>query len=329
MMHSLTKAYAVLLAVSAGMLAVQSAQAQGTYPTKPIRMIVPFAPGGATDVVGRVIALKLTEALGQTVVVDNRGGGGGSIGAELGARAVPDGYTLTFGNVSSNALIENTQPGIRVKPSRDLVCVIMAAEVPSLFIINNAIPADGLRQLVDLIKAKPGRWSYGSGGTGTYTHLDMLQLARSAGIDLVHIPYKSGGLVTIGLLANEIQMMFTSTAAVIEIVRAGRVKALAVTARERIPHLPNVPTMAESGFPGIGSVAWNGMFVPPATPKAIVSKLNATVQQLMERPDVKEILFKSVALPAARNSPEQCTAFVRGESDRWAKFIREANVRID
>lgn len=328
MMRTLAKALVVLLALSAG-LALPDARAQGPYPTKPIRMIVPFAPGGATDVVGRVIAVKLTETLGQTVIVDNRGGGGGSIGAELGARAVADGYTLTFGNVSSNALIENTQPGIRVKPSRDLACVVMAAEVPSLFIINNSIPADNLRQLVELIKSKPGKWSYGSGGTGTYTHLDMLQLARSAGIDLVHIPYKSGGLVTTGLLSNEIQMMFTSTAAVIEIVRAGRVKALAVTARARIPHLPNVPTMAEAGFPGIGSVAWNGMFAPPATPRAIVNKLNAAVQQLIERPDVKEILFKSVALPAARNSPEQCTAFVRGEADRWAKFIREANVKID
>jgi tripartite-type tricarboxylate transporter receptor subunit TctC len=317
-----------VLAACLGLIA-PAAPAQGTYPTKPIRLIVAFAPGGATDVVGRIVATRMTEALGQTMVVDNRGGGGGSLGSELTAQAVPDGYTLMFGNVSSNALIENTRPDLRIKPSRDLACVSMAAEIPSLFVLNSAVAADSLRRLAEMIKASPGKWSYGSGGTGTYTHLDMLQLARVLGVELVHIPYKSGGLATTGLLTGEIQFMLTSTAAVIDHVRGGRVKGLAVTGQSRVPSLPNVPTMAEAGFPGIGSVAWNGMFAPLATPRAIVNRLNAAVQQTIERPDVKEQLLRSGALPAARNTPDECAAFVRADSARWAKFLREANVRIE
>lgn len=329
-MRSSGKAAVVLFAVCAGLVVARDVQAQGTYPSKPIRMIVAFAPGGASDVVGRLVALKLTDMLAQTVVVDNRGGGGGIIGTEIAARAAADGYTLLFGNVSTNALIENTAGDtLRVKPSRDFACVSLVSQVPSLFVTSNSIPAENLRQLVQLMKSRPGKWSYGSGGVGTYTHLDMLQFARSIGVELVHVPFRSAGLVITSLLGNEIQLAFTSTAAVIEYVRAGRVKALAVTAQSRIPHLPNIPTMAEAGSPGIGTTAWNGVFAPIATPKPIVNKLHATIQQLTERPDVKDLFFKNVMLPAAKGSPEECSAFVRADAQRWAKFVREANVKID
>ena len=320
----------LLLAALASLAAAADTQAQRTYPNRPIRMIVAFAPGGASDVVGRMIAPKLTDMLGQQVVVDNRGGGGGSIGVELAVRAAPDGYTLLLGNVSGVALIENI-PGnaMRVKPSRDLACVSLAADLPSLFLLNNSVPENNLRELVALIKSKPGKWSYGSGGLGTYKHLDMLQFARASGTGLVHIPYKSGGLSTIGLLSNEIQLLFTSAAASTEQVRAGRVKAMAVTARNRIAQLPDIPTMAEAGFPGIGTLAWNGVFAPLATPRTIVNKLNAAIRQIIERPDVKELFFKNTVLPAEKNSPEECTAFVRADAQRWEKIIREANVKID
>jgi tripartite-type tricarboxylate transporter receptor subunit TctC len=324
-----------LLALALAMLAPAAAHAQAKgpdgFPQRPVRVLVPYAPGGATDIIARHLALRLTDLWGTSVVIDNRAGASGNIALETAARATPDGYTLFVGNVTTNAISETTFAGVlTIKPSEDLAGITNLVEIPHGLLVNPAFPAQNVRQLIDYAKANPGKVNYGSAGIGSYPHLDMLVFMRAAGIQMNHIPYKAGaaGFVT-ALISNEIQCVFGNLASTIEHIRAGRMRVLAVTMPARIPELPNVPTMTEQGFPGVGTNAWNGAFAPKGVPGPLLAYLYQSMVQVMERPDMKETLGKQMMAVSLSKSPADYTAFVRAETKKWAAVVRENNVKIE
>ena len=301
------------------------------FPKKPVRMIIPFAPGGATDIVARQVANQLTDAWGQSVIVDNRSGASGNIALEVAARAIPDGYTLFVGNVSTNAINETTfAEMLKVKPSKDLTGVTNLVEIPHILAAGASVPAKTVRELIDYSKQPSTKLNYASAGIGTYPHHDMVVFLKTSGANVTHVPYKAGaaGMVP-GVLGGETQIMFVNLASTIEHVRNNRIKALATTAPNRLPELPNVPTMKESGFAGVGTNAWNGMFAPAGTPRATVNSIHAKVTEVMQRPVLKEQLAKMMMAVSLSATPEAYTAFVRGETEKWAKVVRENNIRIE
>ena len=301
------------------------------FPKKPVRMIIPFAPGGATDIVARQVANQLTDAWGQSVIVDNRSGASGNIALEVAARAIPDGYTLFVGNVSTNAINETTfAEMLKVKPSKDLTGVTNLVEIPHILAAGASVPAKTVRELIDYSKQPSTKLNYASAGIGTYPHHDMVVFLKTSGANATHVPNTAGaaGMVP-GVLGGETQIMFVNLASTIEHVRNNRIKALATTAPNRLPELPNVPTMKESGFAGVGTNAWNGMFAPAGTPRATVNSIHAKVTEVMQRPVLKEQLAKMMMAVSLSATPEAYTAFVRGETEKWAKVVRENNIRIE
>jgi tripartite-type tricarboxylate transporter receptor subunit TctC len=245
--------------------ALAAAQSAENYPSRPIRVLIPYAPGGATDIVARYLASKLNDVLGQPVIIENRPGASGNIALEAVIKAAPDGYTLFVGNVTTNAINETTIG--TVKPSRDLIGITELAEIPHIVAASTAFPANTLAEAIDYAKKNPGKANYASAGIGSYPHLDMLKFAKAAGIDVTHVPYKNGaaGMVP-SLMANETQLAFINLSSTIEQIKAGKMKALATTAPSRLAELPNLPTLAELGYAGIGTNAWQAIFAPAATP---------------------------------------------------------------
>ena len=278
-MGHLFGATALATALIAGTAGPALGQSVDAYPGKPVRVLVPYAPGGATDIIARHVTLKLSEATGQQFIVDNRAGASGNIALELAARAAPDGYTLLIGNVSTNAINETTfTQSLRVVPSRDFAGVTNLIEIPHIVAATPGLPANDIKQFIELARRPDSRINYGSAGIGTYPHLDMVVFAKAAGIEVTHVPFKGGaGQMVPGLISGEVQVMFVNLASSLPQVRAGRMKALATTAAQRLPELPGVATMAEQGYPGIGTNAWNGMFAPAAVPKAVLQKIYALV----------------------------------------------------
>jgi len=308
-----------------------NAQPTANFPTKPVRVIVPYAPGGATDIIARFVSVKLNELWNVPVIIDNRSGASGAIALEATAKATPDGYTLLVGNVTTNAITETTlASALHIKPSQDLMGVTNLIEIPHALLAYPGFPATNVRQLVDYAKANTGKINYGSAGVGSYPHLDMLLFSRAAGIDMNHVPYKAGaaGFVT-ALISNEIQIVFGNLASTLEHVRANRIKALAVTMAARIPELPNVATMTEQGFPGIGTNAWNGMFAPVGLPAPVLERIYKSVLQIMERPDMKETLAKQMMTVSLSKSPRAYSDFIKTETRKWASVIKENNVKIE
>lgn len=301
------------------------------YPNRPLRMIVPFAPGGATDIIARHVATRMNEAWGQPVVVDNRSGASGNLALDAAARATPDGYTLFVGNVSTNAINETTFAAtLRSKPSRDLAGVTNLIEIPHILAVHPAVPATTVRQFVERAKAPGFKLNYGSAGIGTYPHLDMVVFSRAAGFEGTHIPYKGGaGQMVPAIISGEVQAIFVNLASTLEHVRSGRIRALATAAPARLAELPSVPTMTESGFPGIGTNAWNGMFVPAAVPKPVLQRIHAKVTELLSRQDMRETLAKQMMTPSPSKSPEDFTAFVRREAAKWAKVVQENQIKVE
>ena len=306
-------------------------QSVDTYPGKPVRVLVPYAPGGATDIIARHVTLKLSEATGQQFIVDNRAGASGNIALELAARAAPDGYTLLVGNVSTNAINETTfTQSLRVVPSRDFAGVTNLIEIPHIVAATPSLPANDIKQFIELAKRPDSRINYGSAGIGTYPHLDMVVFAKAAGIDVTHVPFKGGaGQMVPGLISGEVQVMFVNLASSLPQVRAGRMKALATTAAQRLPELPGVATMAEQGYPGIGTNAWNGMFAPAAVPKAVLDRIYALVAGILQRPEMQEMLAKQLMTVTLSKSPAAYTEFVKEETRKWARVVKENNIRIE
>ena len=313
------------------MLAVAPAMAQDSYPGKPVKILVPYGPGGATDIIARIVAQRLTESLGQTFLVENRPGANGNLALEAAAKAPPDGYTLLVGNVSTNAINENIfAQQLQIKPSRDLAGIAKLVEIPHIVVASASFPPNTIAELIAAAKKEPGKINFASVGLGSYPHLDMERLMKAAGIELTHVPYKGGaGQAIPAMIAGEVQLAFFNMASLLPHIRSGRLKALAAIPAQRLPELPNVPTLAEQGFPGIGTNAWQGMFAPAATPKPVIDRLHGAVVAVLTRPEQKEGLAKQMMSVEVSQSPQEFTDLVRRETAAWGEFLREARIRID
>jgi tripartite-type tricarboxylate transporter receptor subunit TctC len=301
------------------------------YPAKPVRILVPYGPGGATDIIARIVAAKLTESLGQSFIVENRPGANGNIALEAAAKAAPDGYTLLVGNVSTNAINENIFAGqLTIRPSRDLVGVTKLVEIPHIVVASASFPANNIAELIALAKKEPGKINFASVGLGSYPHLDMEKFMKATGTEMTHVPYKGGaGQAIPAMVAGEVQLAFFNMASLLPHIKSGRLKALAAIPTQRLPELPNVPTLAEQGFPGIGTNAWQGMFAPAATPKAVVDKLHASVSAALGRADQKEGLAKQMMSVELSKSPTDFTELVRKETQDWGEFLRGTRIKLD
>src|SRR2546423_1539376 len=308
-----------------------SAAAQDNFPSKPVRILVPYGPGGATDIIARIVAARLSESLGQTFLVENRPGANGNIALEAAAKAAPDGYTLLVGNVSTNPINENIYADpLPIRPSRHLAGVTKLVEIPHVLVANASFPANNVAELVAEAKKAPGKINYASVGMGSYPHLDMERLMRATGIQLTHVPYKGGaGQAIPAMIAGEVQVAFFNMASLLPLIRSGRLKALAAVPTQRLAELPNVPTLAEQGYPGIGTNAWQGLFAPAATPKPIIDKLYSSVAGVLTRPEQKEGLAKQMMSVAVSKSPEEFSELVRKETESWGAFVREAKIKTD
>lgn len=316
----------VALALCAFALATPSVIAQG-YPTKPVRLIVPFPPGGVTDIVGRILAQRLAESLGQQVVVDNRGGAAGAIGAQAAAKSAPDGYTLLMAT-ATHAINATLIPNPNFDLVKDLAPVSLAASVPLLLAVNPSFPARDVKELVAAAAARPGQVNFASGSTGSASHLAGEMLKTMAKVDMVHIPYKGGSLGIQDLVAGQVQLMFENMPSILPFVQSGRLRGLAVTGAKRSPAAPELPTMIESGYPGFEAGSWYGLFAPAGTPPDIVSRLNADMVKSLRSPETRKLLSQQGAEPVG-NSEAEFAAFIRDEIAKWGRVIKAANVRIE
>ena len=318
------------LVLAAAILSVAAAQGAEKFPNRPVRMIVPYSPGGATDIVARQVASRLSEHWGYQVVVDNRAGGSGAIALETVARATPDGYTLLVGNVSTNAIAESAfAKTLAIKPSRDLAAVTNLIEIPHMFMVNPSVPVASLKQLAEYAKTAP-RMAYASAGIASYPHLDAARLVKAMGIEMTHIPYKGGaGQIIPAIIGNEVQFTMLNLASSLPHIRAGRMKPLATTWPTRRPEFPEIPTMAESGFPGIGTNAWNGLFAPAKLPPALLAQIFASTLKVLESAEMKDALGKQLISVVVSKSPADYAKFVNEEVAKWAAVIRDNNIALD
>ena len=309
-------------------LACAGANAQG-YPSKPIRLVVPYPAGGPLDIMARAIGQKLTEAWSQPVIVDNRAGAGGNIGADLVAKAAPDGYTLLMGAVATQAINPALYSKIPYDAAKDFAPVALVAQVPNILVVNPAVPVNSVRELIELARAKPGTLNFASGSTGSTGHLAGELFKTMAGVDMVHIPYKGAAPATTDLLAGQVQLMFDNLANALPNVKAGKLRALAVTTLARSPAVPDLPTIAESGLPGFDLTTWFGLLVPAGTPPEIVAKLSAEVVRALNSNDMRERLQRMGAEPPANNTPEHFAAFIRSEAAKYAKVVKSSGAKVD
>ena len=293
------------------------------FPSKPIHIVVPFPPGGSTDVIGRRIAEKWQASMGQPVLVDNKPGAGGAVGAEQVAKAPPDGTTLLIGVTGSNAVSYSLNPKLPYQP-KDFEPVSLVVSAPLTIVVNASVPAKSLKELVALNQPL----NHGTPGNGTSMHLTAEMFNLAAGTKFVHVPYKGTAGALNDLIGGQIQMMFGDFLITLPQVKAGKIRALAVTSLQRHPLLPEVPTVAESGYPGFEALSWQGMFAPAGTPPAIVAKLNAELVKAISAPDMKEY-FASQGFFVGGNSPAEFRAFVEREIPKWARIVKEASVRLD
>lgn len=310
----------------AAVLGLASAVAQ-TYPAKPIRVIAPFPPGGGTDLMARTMAQKLTEAWGQQVVVDNRPGAGGMLGTDIAARAAPDGYTLLINSSSSLVIGPNLVRKPLYDPLRDLAPVILIGSAPNVLVVHPSVPARSVNELIALAKRKPGEINYASNGSGTLSHLTGELFKLQAQINMVHVAYKGGPPAVIDLVAGHVSALFAAFPTVSGQVRAGKLRALAVSSSKRASAAPELPTVAET-LPGFESSQWWGMFAPAAVPAEIVTKLNAEMQKVLDYADVKERLANDAAEPIG-GSPRNCAAFLKADYEKWRKVVSQTGIRAD
>ncbi|MBI4195370.1 MAG: tripartite tricarboxylate transporter substrate binding protein [Betaproteobacteria bacterium] len=316
-----------VFAVVAVVMLQAGAQA-AEYPARPIRMIVPYAPGGATDIFARIVAEKLASAWGQQVVVDNRAGAGGNIGSDLAAKANPDGYTMLLGTSGSNAVNPSLYTKMPYEAKRDLAFIAPFASTPNILIVRTAHPAKSVQDLIQMAKSKPGKVTYGSSGVGSVLHLSGELLKTVTGVNIVHVPYKGTGPSLIDLLGGQIDMVFSNLPPVVPFVQEGRMRGIAVTTAERVRALPNVPTMIEAGVPNYDVTSWFGVFVPSRTQGAVVEKINREVQRMLKAPDTQERLATMGADPMFM-TPREANAFFHSEIAKWAKVIKASGAKVD
>ena len=316
------------VAAAAIALVSYSALAQ-RYPEKTIRFIAPYAPGGSTDLLTRSLAQKLTEYLGQTVVADNRPGAGGNVGAEIAAKAAPDGYTILLAPVSPMA-INVTLYGKKLpfNPEKDFAPITLVAKVPLVIVVNLAVPAKTLQEFITLAKSRPGKMTYGSSGNGSSNHMTGAMLMSAAQLDMVHVPYKGGGPGMIALLGGEIDMMVAQIPSSRQLHMSGKVRALALSGAKRSAALPDVPTMIESGLPGFEATSWYCVVAPAGTPKAIIDRLNAEIVKALNTPEMRQRLADDGA-EVESSTPAELARFVHAEIAKWAKAVKDSGARID
>jgi tripartite-type tricarboxylate transporter receptor subunit TctC len=312
---------AVFACIALGVLA------QG-YPNRPIKLIVPFPAAGTTDILARAAAQKLTESLGQAVVVDNRPGAGGNIGSDLVAKSAPDGYTLLMGTVGTHAINPSLYAKMPYDHIKDFVPVVLVAGVPNVLVVNLDLPVNSVADLIKLAKAKPGTINFASSGSGTSIHLSGELFKTMAGVDMTHVPYKGSSPALTDVMGGQVQVMFDNLPSSLALIKAGKLRAIAVTSMTRAPALPNVPTINESGLPGFEASSWFGVLAPAGTPAAIVARINAEVNKWLQSADAREKLLAQGA-EAAGGSPEQFAAFIRSETEKWAKVVKASGAKVD
>jgi tripartite-type tricarboxylate transporter receptor subunit TctC len=299
-----------------------------SWPAKPIRVVVPFPPGGSTDVLGRIVSSKLTEALGQQVIVDNRSGAGGVIGTELVVKSPPDGYTLLFSASAPIAINVTLMKNIPYDPRRDLAPVSRVGSVPLVLVVHPVVPARSVKELIALLRARPGDFNYASAGNGTPQHLSAELFKTLAGVQMRHVPYKGSGPAITDVIAGQVPITFEVFITALSYVKSGRLRALAQTAAARSVHLPDVPTIQETGIPAYESIGWYGLLAPAGTPPVIVAKLHTEMAKIMSTADMQRRMAELGADPA-NETPEQFGAFIREEIVKWAKVIKASGATAD
>jgi tripartite-type tricarboxylate transporter receptor subunit TctC len=320
---------ALLCAAAAALLSVAAtgAHAQSDYPNKPIRFIVPFPPGGGTDIVSRLVVNKMTETLGWRIVVDNRAGAGGSVGMEAAANSAPDGYTLVMGQTSNLAVNPSLYAKLPYQPLRDFSPVSLVSMIPIVFMVSAKSQYKSVGDLVNAAKAKPGQATFATTGNGTIGHLTGELLQRRAGVKLTHVPYKGSLQAFPDLLGGRIDLFLASLETAIPQVKAGTIRALAVTSLQRAPAMPDVPTVAESGYPGFDANTWTGVLVAAKTPRPIIERLNAEITKVLDAPDIRARLATGGA--PVQTGPQAFTALLKADSEKWGRIVREAGLKVE
>ena len=310
-----------------GAAAVATA-AETNYPARPVRFIVPFAPGGSTDTLARTLAVRLTDVLGQQVVVDNRSGGNGNIGTDIVAHAVPDGHTILLGYIANLGIGPSLYAKLPFDPLKDFAPITLLAVAPNILVAHPSVPVKSVKELVAYAKANPNKVNYASAAVASLGHLAGELLNSSAGIQMQHVPYKGSGQAVIDLLAGQVQVMFSGMSSVMQHIKAGKLRPLAVTGAQRSPATPEVPTIAEAGYPGFEASAWYGVLAPAGTPKAIVLRLNSEILRALKIPEVKERL-ENVGFEIVGGTPEAFGAYMKSEIDKWARVVKTSGVRAE
>ncbi len=313
-----------LLAISA----VAGPVASQPYPAKPIRMIIGFPPGGGTDIIGRIVAQRLSDVLGQQILPDNRGGAAGQIAAELAAKAPPDGYTVMMAHIAAISILPSLVSRLPYDPQKDFSPISLVAIGPNLLVVHPSVPARSVKDLIALAKARPGQLYFASPGSGSVQHLAGELFKLEAKVDMVHVPYKGSGQSIVDLVAGHVQLNFDSVPPVLPHVRTGRLRALAVTSQKRFSILPDIPTVTESGVAGFDLSTWWGLVAPAAVGKDIVARLEAETVKLLRQPDVREKIAFAGA-DTVGNTAEEFAAFIRAERAKYARIVKDANIRIE
>ena len=318
---------AFLAALAVPLCIFTSALAQ-PYPVKPVRMVLPYPPGGGSDTIARPLAQKMSEGLGQQVIVENRGGANGNIGMELAARAAPDGYTIVFALTAQLAVNPNLYSKVPYDPVRDYSPITLLGAGGYILVVHPSLPAKSVKELIALAKARPGQIAYSSSGNGSGGHLAAELLNSMAGIKMLHVPYKGGGPALMDLIAGQVQVLFSTQLASWPHIQSGRIRALAVSTAKRPASLPDLPTIAEAALPGYDSGVWYGVLAPAGTPREIVMRLNAEIARVLKQPDYRNLLVNNTIDPIG-GPPEQLGQYIRSELVKWAKVVKEAGVRVD
>jgi tripartite-type tricarboxylate transporter receptor subunit TctC len=320
-----TTVVASVLAIALGGLAAASAQ---TYPAKPIRMVVPYPPGGGNDTFGRLVGQKLGDRLGQQVVVENRPGAGATLGTEVVAKSPPDGYTLLLGSIATHAISPSLYSKVNYDPVRDFAPITVLAVAPTVLIAGPQVAARSLAELLAAARAQPGKLTYASGGNGTPPHISAEVFKAMTATDLLHIPFKGGGPALVGLMGGQVDLMFDTAASAMPHVKAGKLRALAIATAQRSGDLPEVPTFTEAGLSGYEVNSWYAVLAPAGTPPEIVARLHREITASLREPDMRERL-RALGTDPVGNTPEEFGAFIRAELAKYAKVIRDAKIKVD
>lgn len=310
------------------MTVLGAASAHAVYPDRPLRLIVPFPPGGAVDVLGRAVALNARDALGQNIVVDNRPGFGGAVGSELAAHATPDGYTLLMGSTSTISINPALVPNLAYNASKDFVPVTLVGFVPHVLVATMAVPVNNLKEFIAYAKARPGQLAYGSAGVGTPHHIALEMFKQMTGVDLLHVPYKGTAPALVDLLSGRVACMSSEVLAVLPHVRAGKLRALGIATASRNQVAPEIPTVAEAGLPGFEVTSWYGVLAPTGTARDITGRLSRDIAKSLSTPDMRQRFADLGATPVG-NTPDEFAAFIKREGVKWAKAIKISGARVE